>query len=59
MKRLFALLLALLVLLTAFVACSPDDTPDDVIPGGNGDIDLDLPQGSDNAAPDLDWDLLG
>lgn len=59
MKRLLALLLALLLLLTMLVACSPDDTPDDVLPGGNGNTDLELPEGTDNAAPDLDWDLLG
>ena len=58
MKRLLALLLALFLLLTAFVACAPDDTPDEGVTNGGGNTDLDLPQGSDNAAPDLDWDLL-
>ena len=57
MKRLLALLLALLLMLTLLVACSPEDTPDDTIPSGGNNDDLDLPQGSDNAAPDLDWDL--
>lgn len=58
MKRLLALLLALLLMLTVFVACSPDDKPDDNPTGGGNNPDIELPQGSDNSAPDKDWDLV-
>ena len=58
MKKLIALTLILLLALFSFAACSPDDDPDDT-PSDAGNTDTPaLPEGSDNAMPDLDWDLL-
>ncbi len=66
MKKLIALLLAVILACTALVACSPDDVPDGSIPGGdgytpggdssseNGD-GLGLSPGGDNVAEDQDW----
>lgn len=57
MKKLIALLLVLVLMLTAFVACSPDDTPDGTTPGGgNGNEDNPLlPGNADPMVPDVEW----
>ena len=57
MKKLLALLLALLLVLSTLVACSPDDPDDgDLIIGGDGDDGQTIPNdGSDPAMPDVDW----
>ena len=57
MKRFLALLLALLLVLCALVACGPDDEPDDgLVDGGGGNSDPILPvDGSDPAMPDVEW----
>ena len=58
MKKLLAILLVLALMLSAFVACGPDDDGDDgLLPdGGDGEKDPILPSdGSDPAMPDIDW----
>lgn len=62
MKKLLALILALLLTLTALVACDWGKEPsDDFIPpiGGNDDNDSTLPPANnDNSGADIDWDLI-
>ena len=60
MKKLIALMLALMMSAFVLVSCGPDEAPDDGVPpvGDDGGLPL-LPSGSDNAMPDNDWDLLG
>lgn len=60
MKKLIALLMALMMSAFLLVSCGPDEGPDDDVPpaGGSGDV-TPPPTGSDNAMPDQFWDLLG
>lgn len=53
MKKLFALLLALMLTCTIFVACSPEEEQPNN--GNNGDNDSLLSEGSDPAASDREW----
>lgn len=56
MKKLFALLLALMLACTLLVACSPDDdNPSGTGNGGVDDKDSTLSEGSDPAASDKNW----
>ena len=59
MKKLLALLLALLMSAFILISCGPEEGPDNDDPPANdgGDVQP-LPNGSDNAAPDGEWDLL-
>ena len=60
MKKLIALLLTLALSACALVSCFGGDDPDNGgNNGGNNGGGIVLPNGSDNAAADKDWDLLG
>lgn len=56
MKKLLALLLALMLVLSALVACSPDDADEDDYLN-NDDLEDVFPpdDGTDPAMPDVDW----
>lgn len=59
MKKLIALVLALMMSALIFVSCGPDEDPSGDLPpaGDNGGV-LPPAPGSDNAKPDQNWDLL-
>ena len=57
MKKLLALLLALILVLSALVACSPDDQQGDDGTTDKGDLNELFPtdDGTDPAMPDVNW----
>ena len=59
MKKVFAITLSILLALALFTACSPDEKEEELQNSNGGEDENGLRQGSDNAAEDLDWDLLG
>ena len=58
MKKLFALVLSLLLMLALFSACSPkDDNPEEESPKDNAEEGT-LSYGGDYVADDKEWDAL-